>query len=51
MNDARLLQQLGRETGLQIKGKLYSDALSSDAPAYFSFYRHNVDLLVQTLQH
>ena len=51
VNDARLLQQLGRETGLQIKGKLYSDALSSDAPDYFSFYRHNVDLLVQTLQH
>ncbi|UOO88939.1 zinc ABC transporter substrate-binding protein [Vitreoscilla massiliensis] len=51
VNDARLLQQLGRETGLQINGKLYSDALSSDAPDYFSFYRHNVDLLVQALQH
>ena len=51
VNDARLLEQLGRETGLHIKGKLYSDALSSDAPDYFSFYRHNVDLLVQTLQH
>ena len=51
VNDARLLEQLGRETGLRIKGKLYSDALSSDAPDYFSFYRHNVDLLVQTLQH
>ena len=51
VNDARLLEQLSRETGLHIKGKLYSDALSSDAPDYFSFYRHNVDLLVQTLQH
>ena len=51
VNDARLLEQLGRETGLQIRGKLYSDALSSNAPDYFSFYRHNVDLLVQTLQH
>ena len=51
VNDARLLQQLGRETGLSVNGKLYSDALSSDAPDYFSFYRHNVDLLVQALQH
>ena len=51
VNDARLLEQLGRETGLHIKGKLYSDALSSDAPDYFSFYRHNVGLLVRTLPH
>ena len=51
VNDARLVEQWGRETGLHIKGKLYSHALSSDGPDYFSFYRHNVDLLVQTLQH
>lgn len=51
VNDTRLLEQLSRETGVSIQGKLYSDALSSDAPDYFQFYRHNIAALVKALQH
>lgn len=47
INDERLLQQLSRETGLSVQGMLYSDALSSETPDYFSLYRHNINALVK----
>lgn len=49
ISDERLLQQMSKETGLHIQGKLFSDALSTEAPDYFSFYRHNVQALVGAL--
>jgi zinc/manganese transport system substrate-binding protein len=51
--DPRLLEQLGRETGLRPSGALYSDALSPpDGPAasYEALMRHNTRLLVQALR-
>jgi zinc/manganese transport system substrate-binding protein len=51
--DPRLLEQLGRETGLRPGGALYSDALSPpDGPAasYEALMRHNTQLMVQALR-
>jgi zinc/manganese transport system substrate-binding protein len=51
--DPRLLEQLGRETGLRPGGALYSDALSPpDGPAasYEALMRHNTQLMVQALK-
>lgn len=51
--DPRLVEQLGRETGLKPAGALYSDALSPpDGPAasYEAMMRHNTRLMVQALR-
>lgn len=51
--DPRLLEQLGRETGVRMGGALYSDALSPpDGPAgsYEALMRHNTRLMVQALR-
>ena len=51
--DPRLLEQLGRETGVRMGGALYSDALSPpDGPAasYEALMRHNTQLMVQALK-
>jgi zinc/manganese transport system substrate-binding protein len=43
--DARLINQIARETGARIGGTLYSDALTSAdgaAPSYIDLIRHNV---------
>lgn len=51
--DPRLLEQLGRETGLRPAGALYSDALSppdGPAPSYEALMRHNTRLMVQALR-
>ena len=51
--DPRLLEQLGRETGVRMGGALYSDALSPpDGPAasYEALMRHNTQLMVQALR-
>lgn len=45
VSNSRLLDQIARETGLKVKGRLYSDALSSvdgDAPTYIQMMRYNV---------
>ena len=45
ISDPRLMQQIARETGARIRGKLYSDALSKpDGPAatYVDMMRHNI---------
>ena len=48
-----LLDQIARETGLEIGGRLFSDALSAKggpATSYLSMYRHNLDQLIKALQ-
>jgi zinc/manganese transport system substrate-binding protein len=50
--DARLVEQIARETGAVIGGSLYSDALSTaSAPAstYLDMMRHNIDLIANAL--
>ena len=50
--DSRLIEQIANETGANIGGKLYSDALSgSDGPAstYLKMLRHNSATLVSAL--
>jgi zinc/manganese transport system substrate-binding protein len=52
ISDPRLMEQIARETGVNIGGELYSDALSpSDGPAatYIDMMRHNVKALVEAM--
>lgn len=52
VSDPRLIEQIARETGAAIGGKLYSDALSEPAgPAssYIDMMRHNVRELTKAL--
>lgn len=47
--DARLVEQIARETGAKIGGKLYSDALSGPegpAASYLDMFRHNATQLL-----
>ena len=53
VSDPRMMQEIARETGAKIGGKLYSDALSApDGPAgsYIAMMRHNVDELSAALK-
>lgn len=53
IKDPRLVQQLGREAGVQVQGELYSDALSragGPAPTYLQLVRHNVQLLARAMR-
>ena len=48
ITDPRLIEQIARETGARIGGRLYSDALSDaqgPAPTYIGMMRHNTRLL------
>ena len=50
--NADLIEQISRETGIKIGGRIYSDALSvKNAPArsYLAMFAHNLDLLTTTL--
>lgn len=50
--DPRLIEQIARETGVKVGGKLYSDALSTKAgpaPTYVAMMRHNVKLLTAAM--
>ena len=52
ISSARLMEQIARETGARIGGKLYSDALSGPdgpAPTYIEMMRHNVRQLGSAL--
>lgn len=52
MSDARMMETVSRETGAEMGGALYSDALSradGDAPTYIAMFRHNVPLLVAAM--
>lgn len=51
--DPRLIEQIGRETGLKPAGRLYSDSLSPpDGPAasYEALMRHNTRLMTEALR-
>ena len=54
VKDARLLQQIARETGVPVQQQaLYSDALSGaqgPAPTYLQLMRHNIGALAQALR-
>jgi zinc/manganese transport system substrate-binding protein len=48
VSDPRLLEQIARETGAKIGGKLYSDSLSLEsgpAATYIELMRHNTRIL------
>jgi zinc/manganese transport system substrate-binding protein len=48
--DPRLIEQIGRETGVQPAGTLYSDSLTppeGPAPDYLALMRHNTQALVR----
>jgi zinc/manganese transport system substrate-binding protein len=52
ISDARLIEQIARETGLQPLGELYSDALSKPggpASTYIEMMRHNTRLLTSAI--
>ena len=51
--DNRLIEQISRETGAKVGGKLYSGALSSakePAATYLQMMQYNVDTIVDALQ-
>ena len=47
MSDSRLIDQLAKEAGAKVGGKLYSDALSAkpEAGSYLEMFRRNVEAL------
>lgn len=52
VSDPRLIEEIGKDTGLEAGGVLYSDALSGlDEPAatYIGLMRHNVRTIVEAL--
>ncbi|MGQ9371682.1 metal ABC transporter solute-binding protein, Zn/Mn family [Azospirillum sp. ST 5-10] len=53
ISDPRMLEQIARETGARIGGRVYSDALSDPrgpAPSYIAMMRHNVQQFASALQ-
>lgn len=52
IKDSRQIQQIARETGVQMGGVLYSDALSKGAPAatYTDLFRYNVRTMVNAMK-
>ena len=53
MSNPRLLQQLSREAGAAMGGKLFADALSGPegaAPTYLRMMRYNVEQLMAGLK-
>ena len=54
ISNPRLMQQISRETGATVGGKLYSDSLSElggPAADYLSLMRYNVDALIAGMLH
>ena len=52
MSDPRLIQQIADETGVEVGGALYADALSAPgegADTYLGMFRHNIALLVPAM--
>ena len=52
ISNDNLIEQISRETGLKIGGRIYSDALSvkgSPATSYLAMFTHNLELLTETL--
>ncbi|MFL9927492.1 metal ABC transporter substrate-binding protein [Herbaspirillum lusitanum] len=53
MSNPKLLQQIGRESGVSAGGKLYADALSQaggPAPTYLALMRYNVTQLLEKIR-
>ena len=53
MNSPRLIQQIARDTGAQMGGTLYSDALSppdGPAPTYLAMFENNVPKLKSAME-
>lgn len=52
IKDGKMVTRIAKETGVRIGGKLYSDALSSGAPAqsYADLFRHNVRIMSEAMQ-
>ena len=53
ISNERLLRQIAQETGVQIRGTLYTDALSDpsgSAPTYIHLMRHNTSLMVKAMK-
>lgn len=53
ISDPRLIEQIARETGVAIGGKLYSDTLSGaggPAPTYLDMMRHNGETIRRALE-
>lgn len=52
IKDSRMVDRIAKETGIKVQGKLYSDALSSTAPAntYVGMFRHNVTALSNAMK-
>jgi zinc/manganese transport system substrate-binding protein len=51
--DARLIEQIGRETGVKPSGSLYSDSLSApggNAATYITMMRHNTQALTNAVK-
>ena len=52
ITDRRLMEQIGRETGMQVGGELFSDALSPQrgpAPTYIDMMRYNARAIVAAI--
>jgi zinc/manganese transport system substrate-binding protein len=52
VSDPRLMEQIAKESGARIGGKLYSDALTDekgDAPNYIAMMRHNIKQITAAL--
>jgi zinc/manganese transport system substrate-binding protein len=53
MTNPRLLEQVARDAGVPVGGKLFADSLSGPngpAPTWFAMFRHNVPLLVEAMK-
>lgn len=53
ISNPRLIEQISRETGLKIAGKLYSDALSDEngpAATYLDMMEHNVNTITNAIR-
>lgn len=52
ISNPKLVEQIARDTGTRLGGRLYSDALSRDATAdtYLKMYRHNVSTLAMGMR-
>ena len=52
IKDSRMVDRIAKETGVKVQGKLYSDALSTKAPAntYVGMFRHNVTALSNAMK-
>lgn len=53
ISDLRLIDQLGRETGVKPAGTLYSDSLTASAgpaPSYVALMRQNTQALIRAIQ-